>query len=198
MFNELIERLRGLGRRDAASRLRCSGQFGFNVLNANGIDITGDLTRAAIDADGYAWAKNRVVDQGINYILNAALRGEGTISTYYIAPFAANVTPAANLTAATFASTTTEFTNYTESTRQEWVTDGAATALSLVNNAAPAVFTVDDGVQTTIYGGGLLSNSGKSSTAGALVAAGRLANGLTGLQEGFEVRLRYRITGSSS
>lgn len=162
-------------------RLRWSGQFGFSI---NGGE--------------YIWTPNRVVDQGLNYFLNAGLRAEGAQANWYVAPFAANVTPAASLTAATFASTLTEFTNYAEANRVQWVSDGAASSLVIENNSAPALFTIGNGVQTTIYGAGLLSSSPKSSTAGVLVAAAKLPTGLTGLADGFEVRLKYRITAASA
>ncbi len=163
-------------------------QFGFEVRDDSGKLVT----------PGFVWTPNRFVDQGLNYTLNAAFRGEGVISTWYIAPFAANVTPAANTTAANFTSTLTEFTNYTEPNRVAWTSDGAATALELINDAAPALFTVGAGGQTTIYGGGLLSAQAKSSTSGTLAAAGKLTAGLTGLAQGFEVRLKYRLRASSA
>lgn len=173
--------LKKLLARARASNLQFHESFGFQVNDGPEI-----------------WTPNRVVNQGLNYILNAALRGEGTISSWYIAPFAANVTPAANLTAANFASTQTEFTNYDEPNRVAWITDAAASAQELINNTSPAVFTIGSGVQTTIYGAGLLSTQAKSATSGTLVAAGLLPSGLTGLAEGYEVRIRYRITASSS
>lgn len=200
MLYNFIEKARAaLGRSGASSSATWLGQFGFNVLNQNGTDVTARLFKGVRpDNEGFAWGKNRVVDQGLNYIMNAALRGEGVLTTFYIAPFAANVTPAANLTAATFAATTTEFTNYDEANRVAWVTDAAASALVLVNDAAPSLFTIGAGAQTTIYGAGLLSAQGKSATTGVLVAAARLGTALTGLADDFEVRLKYRITGSSS
>lgn len=173
------------------------GEFGFNVRNPDGIDVTA-LLLGTPDDEGYVWTPNRVVNQGLNHFLNVGLRGENVISTWYMAPFAANVTPAANLTAATFASTTTEFTNYDESTRQTWTSDAASTAQTLANAAAPALFTIGADSQTTIYGAGLISAQAKEATSGVLVAAGRLPTALTGLAEGYEVRLRYRINGTSS
>lgn len=181
MFRTFIDKarrsaIRALG----GSNLRFYGQFGF-----------------AINGGEYQWDKNRVVDEGLNYMLNAALRGEGVLSAFYIAPFVSNVTPAANVTAATFNSALTEFTNYTETTRRQWVTDEAATTLLLVNDAAPALFTVGSGVQNAIYGAGLLSSSGKASTTGVLVAAAKRSAQLS-VEEGFEVRIKYRISAASS
>lgn len=162
------------------SSARWRGEFGYSINNSD-----------------FEWCKNRVVDQGINYILNAALRGEGVLSTFYIAPFAANVTPAANLTAANFTSTLTEFTNYTETTRRQWVSDGAATALVLENAAAPALFTIAGGAQAVVWGAGLISASAKSATSGTLVAAQKRTTVLN-VEEGFEIRIKYRIVGSST
>lgn len=174
LFKKLLARAR-------ASNLQFHESFGFQVND-----------------DPVIWTPNRVVNQGLNYILNAAFRGEGVISSWYIAPFAANVTPAAGLTAATFTSTQTEFTNYDEPNRVVWTPDASASAQELINSASPAVFTIGSGVQTTIYGAALLSAQSKSSTSGTLAAAGLLPSGLTGLAEGYEVRIRYRITASSS
>lgn len=170
------------------SNFQLAEQYGFEVRDDAGALLT----------PGFVWTPNRVVDQGLNYLLNAALRGEGVISAWFVAPFAANVTPAANTTAANFASTLTEFTNYTEANRVAWASDAAATTLELINDAAPALFTIGAGGQATIYGAGLLSQSAKSSTAGTLFSAGKLPTALTGLAAGFEVRLKYRLRASSA
>lgn len=154
----------------------------------------------SVNGSPYVWTPNRVVDQGINHTLNVVLFGAPQINTWYIAPFAANVTPAADVTAASFASTLTEFTSYSEASRPVWTPDAAATALELINNAAPALFTVVGGGQTAIHGAGLLSAQAKGATTGTCFSAGRLQGGaaLTGLQEGYEVRIKYRVTGGSS
>lgn len=145
------------------------------------------------------WTPNRVVNQGLNYALNAALLGQGVNSSWFIAPFAANVDPAANVTAANFSSTLTEFTNYTQANRQAWVPDGAATAQELINDATPALFTIGGGAQTSIYGAVLVSVSGKGATTGILFSAGLLQSAaLLNLAQGFEVRLKYRLTASSN
>lgn len=186
MFNSIRQKARRLLGR--AENFKAVEQFGFEVRDDCGKLLT----------PGFIWTPNRVVDQGLNYILNAALRGEGVVTNWYIAPFAADVTPAANTTAANFASTLTEFTNYTQPNRAPWTTDGSATALELINDASPSLFTIGSGGQTTIYGGGLLSASAKSSTSGTLLAAGKLTSALTGLAAGFEVRLKYRIRATSA
>lgn len=186
-------------RRALSSKGVTLGAAGYNVLDANGNDVTFKLAGIKQDRDGFAWEPNRVVDQGLNYMLNAALRGEGVVSAYFLAPFAGNVTPAAGLTAATFASTMTEFTNYTETNRQPWTTDAAATALELINDASPALITIGSATgtsNTTIWGCSLIASQGKSATGGPLIAAQKRAAALA-VEEGFELRMKYRIAMSS-
>lgn len=135
---------------------------------------------------------NTVVDEGLDYILETALRASTPVATWYIAPFAGNVTPTSSWTASNFASNSTEFTNYTESSRQTWASD--AVAGQSVTNSTRAVFTVDDGGQTTIWGAGLLSASGKSATTGILVAAAKLVTARSNLQETDEVSIGYTVS----
>lgn len=184
MFQTFIDKAR-------RSAIRALGGSDIQFLGQFGYAINSDRE------EDYVWGKNRVVDQGLNYMLNAALRGEGVLSAFYIAPFVSNVTPAANVTAATFNSALTEFTNYTETTRRQWVTDGAADSLILINDAAPALFTIGSGPQNSIAGAGLLSASGKAATTGVLVAAAKRTAALA-VEEDFEIRIKYRISAASS
>lgn len=189
MFHDFINELRAR----FGSSARWRGQFGYNVCDANGVDITARVLGRP-DDNGFAWGKNRVVDQGLNHMINAGILGTGVISTWYIAPFAANVAPAANLTAAQFTATQTEFTAYSEPSRPVWTPDGPSTALTVINDASPAVITVT--AAGMIWGSALLSASPKSSAAGVLLAAQRRAS-VFNVEEGFEIRLKYRLTGSS-
>lgn len=142
---------------------------------------------------GEDWVENRnkVVLQGINQLLTAGLAG-----SWYFAPYAVNIAPVDTLTAANFANTQTEFTNYSETTRQPCtlVTTGSTST----NSAAPATITIAGGAQTSIYGVGVISSSAKSAQTGVLLAAAALAVGRTGLQATDEYGLRYTLTGSST
>lgn len=185
MFTNLLEQARRiLGRRRVHSGLRWHGEFGWECPQL-GIHQT-------------LWGHNRVVNLGIDQILNSALRGEGLISSWYIAPFAADVTPPATLTAANFNSTLTEFTNYDEATRVAWVSDGASTAQLLQNDAAPALFTIGNGAQAAIYGAVMHSNNVKGGTNGLILAAAKAPSAFLNLADGFEVKIKYRLTGASS
>lgn len=140
---------------------------------------------------------NIVPTEGMNYLLETGLRAGTAASNWYIAPFAANVTPGLTLTAATFTSTTTEFTSYSESTRQAWTPAAAASSI-ITNTASPATVTINSGGQTSMYGAGLLSASAKSATTGYLAAAVKFATARTGLANGDTMGLKYTITASSS
>ncbi len=185
MMIQLLNQARKLvGARGPRSNTQWYGQFGFACPQ--------------LGFHEYLWGSNRVVNQGLNHFLNVGLRGTGAISTFYLAPFAADVTPSATVTAANFGATLTEFTNYTQATRPVWTSDAAATAQFLENAVAPALYTVDVNAQSSIYGAGLLSVGTKSSGSGILVAAAKAPTAFTGLAAGFEVRIKYKLTGTSS
>ncbi len=120
------------------------------------------------------WSDNIIVKEGLNYFLDVALHGASQLTTWYIALFSGNVTPVNTWTAANFTSLSTEFTNYTESARQEWVETGSASE-TISNLAAKAAFTMNTG-GGSIYGGALISASAKSATTGSLAAAARFAS----------------------
>lgn len=130
----------------------------------------GGVFGVSVNDGEFEFAKNRVVDDSINYIIDLILHGATQIPTWYIAQFSGNVTPAANLTALTFPSVCTEFTGYQETTRQEYI-EAAAMNLSTSNADNLASFTIT--TAATIYGAAILSVSTKSATSGRLLAAAR-------------------------
>ena len=148
---------------------------------------------------GEDWVDNHnlVTVQGVNHFFETTLRGGSAFGTWYFAPYAANVTPVNTLTAANFAGTMTEFTNYTEGTRQA-CTFGAASGGVTSNSAAVATITIGAGGQTTLYGMGIASASAKSSTAGVMLSVSALAVGRTGIAQGDEYGMRYTLTGTST
>jgi hypothetical protein len=123
-------------------------------------------------------APNLVTNEGLNYVLNACMRGAAQVTGWHIALYANDLAPVAGLTGATFASTQNEFTNYTESTRRPWTTDGASSAQLLTNSNTPAQFTFDTG-GGTVYGAALLQASAKGATTGVCFCAAPFAEGQT-------------------
>lgn len=119
----------------------------------------------------------------------------GSVPTaFYIAPFTNAVTPASSLKAADFAATLSEFTGYTESTRQAWTPNGNASAQTMTNSNAPAVFT-GGSTAATIRGAGLLTASAKGDTTGVLVAAARFGAD-NPLNPGGTLKIKYTVQGA--
>lgn len=170
--------------KQAGSDVMWFGQFGFACPQ--------------LGIDDFIWGDNAPMNAGINYMLNAAFRnGEGLVPGFFIAPFAADATPAATMTAANFNSTLTEFTNYSELTRPAWVTDGPSTNKELTSNTAPATITIGSAGQTAIYGAVLHTSNVKSGTTGIVIAGAKAPSPFLSLGAGFEVKMKYRLTGAA-
>lgn len=185
-------------RAEALRRLR-SGQYevsdnGVVLVPAMGLSFAGHWETQVGDEPWHV-DPNIVVNEGILHILDVALDQGAANSAFYIAPFNGAVTPAASLTAATFTGTTTEFTNYDETTRVAWANDAVASN-AIGNNTTPATFTISTG-GGTIRGAGLISASAKSATSGKLIAAARF-NADKVMAAAEELRVKYIITGTSS
>jgi hypothetical protein len=114
---------------------------------------------------------NLVVDQGLNYILGAALGAQSPITTFYIAPFSGPATPANTWTGANFTANAVEWTLYTPATRPEWE-DGAVASGGIDSFNTKASFT-STAMAQAITGAGLISTPTKSSSATVLVAASK-------------------------
>lgn len=117
------------------------------------------------------FSENLVVDQGLDYILGAAIGDASVISSWYIAPFSGDVTVLSTWTAANFTANATEFTNYSSATRPAW-SDGGVSSGGVDSYASKAEIASTADTQT-IRGAALISNSTKSNTAGVLMAASR-------------------------
>lgn len=136
---------------------------------------------------------NRIVTEGLVYLLNAALGGQSQVSAFYLAPFSGNVTPAAGWTGANFTANSTEFTGYTPSTRMPWTTVPAVTA-SIGNSAALVASTLTMTAGSSLYGIGLLESQAKSAITGKLIAATRFGTPRTGLVIGDRLAIEYVMT----
>lgn len=159
-----------------------------------GLRIAGHF-ETSVNGGPWEVSPNLVVTEGLNHILSVAL-GQGTQkSAFYIAPYSGNVTILAAWNASNFASNTTEFTNYDESTRVLWQDDAVAAGV-INNNTNPAVFTIGSG-GGTIRGAGLLEISTKSATTGVLICAANFSTAKT-LAEDDELRIKYGITATST
>lgn len=143
------------------------------------------------------WAvdPNRLVGEGLDYILAAAFGNAAQINQFYLAPFSGNVSPAANWTGANFATSATEFQGYTLASRLPW-TVGAASAQSIGNTAAvsDATLTFAAGGPYNLYGVGLVQAQGKGATTGKLIAATRFENPRLNMVAGDKLALEYVLS----
>lgn len=104
---------------------------------------------------------NLVVNEGLTDVLDVYFKSGTQSATWYIAIYGDDQTPAAGWTYAV--PVYTEFTNYDESTREEWV-EGAISSQSLDNSASPAEYTCTSGTNT-IYGASMVNVSTKGDVA---------------------------------
>lgn len=114
---------------------------------------------------------NLIPFEGLDYMINVALRGGAQFPAFYVGLFEGAYTPVPTDTMAQFPVTADECTAYAETARPLLVlpapTDGV-----VVNSASKAVFTgTADG--TRVSGGFVSSSSAKGSAVGVLVSAVR-------------------------
>lgn len=120
------------------------------------------------------YSQNLVVNEGLNYILKAAVGETAGIANWYIALFTGDVSVVATWTAATFTATSTEWTSYDEAARQVWTKSLVASAGS-DSYSNKASFTSSADTQT-VRGAALLSASAKSAVSGILLASSRFSS----------------------
>lgn len=142
------------------------------VMQAMGLSVEGLERRGGMVVLSTEDVSNLIPTEGLNYMLGTSLTGVAQSSTWYIALFEGNYTPAAGVTAATFPADATECTAYTEASRVTW-TPGAISAGSVSNTASKAVFTMN--ATKTVYGIAQTSVATKSATTGTLISVARFS-----------------------
>lgn len=153
----------------------------------------GQIIRQGVVIDEFD-IDNIVVDQGLNYSLNAAFGLTSALPSWYIGLFEGNYTPTAGATAATVVGLATECIAYTAGARPAWTTV-ASTAKSLTNGAARASFTFN--ATKTVYGAFLTSSSTKSGTTGTLFSAARF-NTAKAVDTNDELLITYVLTAADA
>lgn len=113
---------------------------------------------------------NLVVNESLDDVLDVYFKSGTQSATWYLAIFSSDSTPAGGWTYAV--PVCTEFTNYDEATREEWI-EGAIASQSLDNSASPAEFTCTSGTNT-IYGAMLnnISTKGDVAAGGGVLYSG--------------------------
>jgi len=159
--------------------------------------ISGVYEIEAPDGLGVTVASNLITTEGANYLLSCGVGGGAQFGTFYVAPFSGNVSIVDTLTAATFASATTELTTqYSEATRVAFV-ESVPASKSTNNTANPAVFTAAT-TNVSIWGVGLLSSATKGATAGVLLSAAKYGTVRSLPTAGDQLSAKYTLTLANS
>jgi hypothetical protein len=117
--------------------------------------------------------ENIVVNQGLNYLLGAALGAQSVTTAWYIALFSNNYTILPSDTASNIAASSGEVTQYAAGVRQNWSSAPPASQ-SITNSAAQASFTFNATV--TVYGAFLISSSAINGTSGILFSGAQFGS----------------------
>lgn len=158
--------------------VKVGGKFKVICRNPEGI--------IAWDAD----APNLVVNAGLQHILNTIFSASAQTATWYVGLCASSPTVASGDTMITHAGWT-EFINYDETTRQEWVE--VRTNQSMTNSGTKAAVTVS--TNTSIIGGAFLTSSNtKSGTAGTLMCAAAFTGGNKAADDNDTLEVQYTFT----
>lgn len=133
---------------------------------------------------------NRIPQAGIDFLIQAPFGDIASIPSFYCGLFRNNVVPTSGLVAADIPTTLGEFTEYSETTRPEWVKvyNGVG---SYDNLASKAVFTPT--ADRNVYGAFLVSNSAKGSNTGLLLSVVRFTT-MKSLSTGEAARLAVSLT----
>lgn len=153
----------------------------------------GQIVRNGVVIDEFD-VDNLVVNQGLNYLLGAALGNQTVISTWYIGLFTGNYTPLSTDTAATIAGNATEATAITAGVRATF-SPASPASQSITNSATQASFTFNAGI--TVFGAFLASTSTISGTSGTLFSAAQFASSKT-VSSGDQLLLTYTFSAASA
>ena len=138
--------------------------------------------------------KNIVVNQGLNYLLGAALGAQSVVTNWFIALFSNNYSILASDTAATISANSGEVTQYTAGTRQAWNCTPPS-AQSITNAASQASFTFNAGL--TVYGAFLISSSAINGTSGTLFSGAQFGSPKSVVSSDI-LQLTYTFTAASA
>lgn len=138
--------------------------------------------------------KNIVVNQGLNYLLGAALGAQTVVTTWFIGLFSNNYTFLSSDTAATIAANAGEVTQYTAGTRQSWQSVPPASQ-SITNAANQASFTFN--ATLSVYGAFLISSSAINGTSGILFSGAQFGSPKSVVSSDI-LQLTYTFTAASA
>jgi len=135
-----------------------------------------------------AVAENLVVNVGLQHILDVVFSGSSQETTWYVGLTAADPSPAAGDTMASHGGWT-EFTDYDEAARQEWVE--VRSGQSMDNSASKASFTIS---QDSSSIGGAFLNPDASGTAGTLMCCAAFTGGNKAADDDDTLEVQYTFS----
>lgn len=153
------------------------------------------------DADGkLKWRdfiENAMMNVGLNDVLDKYWKGSSYSAAHYVGLLTGAASPIVFGAADTMSSHTgwTEFTNYSESTR-EALTLGTVASQSVDNSASKASFSITG--SGTIDGAFITTDSTKSGTTGTLVAAGVFTGGSKSVGNGDTLNVTITLTAANA
>ena len=139
--------------------------------------------------------KEGLIDVLNTYFINSKAKQAG----FYLALFSGATAPAANWTAANFATVANEITSltegYTSATRPQFNPTSATDQTYIDNLANTARLTIATSSQLNVTGTALLTNSARGGTTGVLISATKYAAART-FQNGdtYDVGYRFALT----
>jgi hypothetical protein len=154
----------------------------------------GGVFEHQIDDGPWLADHNAYALEGLDAMMSCWFNNGSVPTAFYIAPFTNAVTPASSLTAANFTSTLAEFTGYTETARQAWTPNGNASAQTMSNSDAPAVFT-GGSTAATIRGAVMVTSAIKGDGTGVAVAGARFGAD-NPLNPGGTLKIKYTVQGT--
>ena len=166
-----------------------------SITTGQGITAKGEYYDR-INGGEWTRTENLIPTEGLAHILNVALGTTPKPASYHLALFSAAAQPAANWTAASFASTASEIVSmnegYSSATRPTWTPTNTSTN-SIDNMAAVAKVTMKTASSLTVQGAAMLTSSSKGGTTGALISASKYASPRV-FQDGDTYEIGYRIS----
>lgn len=143
---------------------------------------------------------NTLLLEGIIHALNnifVPTGGYSQVLQWYFAPYKNDYTPTNDLTAATFAATAGEFTQYNGANRLPLVV-ATATTTPVTGSTADSVLIFNSGGPFSVYGSGIMSAQAKNAITGKGFACVRMDAPMLGMPGGSKLGFSYQLTGADA
>lgn len=165
--------------------------------------FAGTFTAQCVGADGVVkWTTgmefNQITTEGLNYLLDVGFHNGTQVATWYIGLVDTGGSYAAGNLASQIATTGSangwnEYTEYSETLRQTWTEDAAASGS--ITNSTTVDFSMN--ASGTVAGMFLVSTSTKGGTSGTLWTVLNFSGGNQTVSNGDTLKVTYTLTASA-